>query len=221
MKKEITALILICTMIFALSGCKGETKQADSSFSESTGTGISEAATEPSETESDDITQSPTVTPDTEESDTDITASTVSEATTGQTQETQTSKSDEPVKSEAQNTQTPKPTENKTPEPEKETPKPTEQPPQEPETETPQEAFDIDYWISYAKSYAQSQGLTLNSEATECWDNPIGAGAHSVYLERDLQSRLNRYAKDADITDVWIWFESTGSGTYEIYIGYA
>ena len=29
------------------------------------------------------------------------------------------------------------------------------------------------------------------------------------------------YAKDGDITDVWIWYEQTGSGSYEIYIGYA
>ena len=32
---------------------------------------------------------------------------------------------------------------------------------------------------------------------------------------------LDRYAKDGDITDVWIWYEQTGSGSYEIYIGYA
>lgn len=81
--------------------------------------------------------------------------------------------------------------------------------------------FDIDYWISYAKRYAQSVGLALNSEAIYCWDNPIGAGAHCSYLERDIQSRLNRYGKDEDITEVWIWAEPTGVGTYEIYIGYA
>lgn len=81
--------------------------------------------------------------------------------------------------------------------------------------------FDIDYWISYAKRYAQSVGLALNSEAIYCWDNPIGAGAHCNYLERDIQSRLNRYGKDEDITEVSIWAEPTGVGTYEIYIGYA
>ena len=44
----------------------------------------------------------------------------------------------------------------------------------------------IDYWISFAKGYAQSVGLLLDSEAIYCWDNPIRAGAHCKYLERDI-----------------------------------
>lgn len=95
--------------------------------------------------------------------------------------------------------------------------------PSEPEETTkPQEpAFDIEHWISYAKSYAESVGLVLNCEAVYCWDNPIGAGAHSKYLERDITACLNRYAKDDEITDVWIWAEKTGENTYDLYIGYA
>lgn len=96
------------------------------------------------------------------------------------------------------------------------TPEPTpEQPPAEtqptvqtepPAAEEPVDpAFCIDDWIAYAQSYAQSMGLRLESSAVDCWDNPITAGAHSLYLERDIQSRLNRYARDEDITDVWIW----------------
>lgn len=81
--------------------------------------------------------------------------------------------------------------------------------------------FSIDYWIAYAQSYAGSVGLRLESSAADCWDNPITAGAHSLYLERDIQSRLNRYAKDEDITDVWIWAESRSDGSYDLYIGYA
>ena len=90
-----------------------------------------------------------------------------------------------------------------------------------PESETSKPEFDINYWITFAKEYAVSVGLTLESEAESCWDNPIGAGAHCIYLERDIKSRLNRYAKDKDITDVWIWAESTGNDCYDIYIGYA
>lgn len=89
------------------------------------------------------------------------------------------------------------------------------------ESETPQPKFDIQYWITFAKEYAVSVGLTLESEAVSCWDNPIGAGAHCIYLERDIKSRLNRYAKDDDITDVWIWAGTTGDNCYDIYIGYA
>ena len=104
-----------------------------------------------------------------------------------------------------------------------EEPKPAEQPqPTEPPQEEPTEpAFDIGYWIGFAKSYAESVGLTLNSEAVYCWDNPIAAGVKCKYTERDIRGYLDRYAKDDEITDVWIWYEQTGSGSYEIYIGYA
>ena len=104
-----------------------------------------------------------------------------------------------------------------------EEPKPAEQPqPTEPPQEEPTEpAFDIGYWIGFAKSYAESIGLALDSGAVYCWDNPIAAGVKCKYPERDIRGYLDRYAKDGDITDVWIWYEQTGSGSYEIYIGYA
>ena len=91
-------------------------------------------------------------------------------------------------------------------------PKPT------PETEP---AFDIEHWISYAKSTAASLGLTLDSSATDCWDNPISAEQGCIYLERGINSRLKRYAEDKSITDVWIWYECIGTSSYLIYIGYA
>ena len=90
-------------------------------------------------------------------------------------------------------------------------PEPTEKP-------TP---FDIGHWIAYARNYAESKGLVLSDTAVDCWDNPIRAGEYCIYLERDIQSRLDRYAKDKDITDVWIWAEATGNDCYDIYIGYA
>ena len=97
--------------------------------------------------------------------------------------------------------------------------------PQEPEppvAEEPTEsAFDIQTWIDYAKAYAESVGLRLESSAVDCWDNPISVGTHCSYLERDIQSRLNRYARDEDITDVWIWAEARSDGKYDLYIGYA
>lgn len=81
--------------------------------------------------------------------------------------------------------------------------------------------FDIEHWISYAKSTAVSLGLTLDSSATDCWDNPISAEQGCIYLERDINSRLKRYAEDKSITDVWIWYECVGTDKYLIYIGYA
>lgn len=92
----------------------------------------------------------------------------------------------------------------------------------EPEpTSEPEPTFDIEHWISYAKSTAVSLGLTLDSSATDCWDNPITAKQTCIYLERDISSRLNRYAKDGEITAVWIWYECVGTSSYLIYIGYA
>lgn len=92
----------------------------------------------------------------------------------------------------------------------------------EPEpTPEPEPAFDIEHWISYAKSTAVSLGLTLDSSATECWDNPISAEQGCIYLERDINSRLKRYAEDESITDICIWYECVGTDKYLIYIGYA
>ena len=91
-------------------------------------------------------------------------------------------------------------------------------PPVAAEPEKP--AFSIDHWISYAREYAKSAGLNLDPAAVDCWDNPITAGAHCTYLERDIQNRLNRYAKDETILDVWVLAESRSDGSYNIYIGY-
>lgn len=108
------------------------------------------------------------------------------------------------------------------PEPQEE---PAETPPQEPElpaAEEPTEpVFDIQTWIDYAKAYAESVGLRLESSAVDCWDNPIDAAADRIYLERDICSRLNRYAAAETITDVWVWYEAVGANSYLIYIGYA
>ena len=92
---------------------------------------------------------------------------------------------------------------------------------QVPEVSEPAVRFNIEYWLEFAKEYAHRKGLALEPSAVDCWDNPIRAGAHCIYLERDIQSRLNRYANDEDITDVWIWYESLGNDCYDIYIGYA
>ena len=100
----------------------------------------------------------------------------------------------------------------------------TDPPMQETEPPAAEEAtepeFDIQTWIDYAKAYAESVGLRPESTAVDCWDTPISAGAHCS-PERDIQSRLNRYSRDEDITDVWIWAEIRPDGRYDLYIGYA
>lgn len=98
-----------------------------------------------------------------------------------------------------------------------ETETPTELPTEAP-TEPP---FDIDAWVDFAREYAVSLGLVLDSAATSCWDNPILASAQSRYLERDLKGVLEDYASAPDISQVWIWSELRPDGRYDIYIGYA
>ncbi len=106
------------------------------------------------------------------------------------------------------------------------TPKPEPPKVEQPQETTPPEEpavpdFNIQTWIDYAKNYAVSVGLRLESSAVDCWDNPITAGAYSTCLDRDIESRLNRYSRDEDITDVWIWAEARSDGSYDLYIGYA
>ena len=63
--------------------------------------------------------------------------------------------------------------------------------------------------------------LNLEPSAIYCWDTPIVAGSHCVYLERDISDRLDQYGKDPSITDVWIWAEPLEDGSYNLFIGYA
>ena len=116
----------------------------------------------------------------------------------------------------------PTPTQQPTPSPAEETPKveqPQETTPAPEEPAVPE--FNIQTWIDYAKTYAVSVGLRLESSAVDCWDNPITAGAYSTCLERDIAGRLDRYSRDEDITDVWIWAQARSDGSYDLYIGYA
>lgn len=174
---------------------------------------------EPVTTESEDQVTEPTVvateltttTQPTEETTTTAT-STVEEKSTPPIVETVPSTAPQLTEKETTETEPPK----DEPKAETESPKVTEPEP----TEKPAPS-DIDHWIDYARSYAENKGLVLSDKAVDCWDIPIRAGTHCIYLERDIQSRLNRYAKDEDITDVWIWAETTGNDCYDIYIGYA
>ncbi len=82
-------------------------------------------------------------------------------------------------------------------------------------------AFDIDSWTDLARQIALEYRLELDASATYCWDNPVSANASCRYIERDLRSRLGRYADDPEITRVWIWHDEAADGRYHIYVGYA
>ncbi len=91
-----------------------------------------------------------------------------------------------------------------------------------PTTEASTESkIDIDYYISYAKNYAQSIGLGYDNSATECWDNPISVTSGTTNTIANIESRLNRYKNIEGFEYICIWYEKVGENNYEIYIGYA
>ena len=216
-------LLILCTILLAvlLSGCVADTSQRQSATNTpkaSTPQEETPASFEPVSTDSSASTKAPTEAADPaacisnedkRESDLAISSEPVSAPT----------ESNAP--SSEENEQAPvlpeKPEKTECPKEEPSVPAITEPEP----TPEPEPAFDIEHWISYAKSTAVSLGLTLDSSATDCWDNPITAKPTCIYLERDISSRLNRYAKDEEITAVWIWYECVGTSSYLIYIGYA
>lgn len=90
------------------------------------------------------------------------------------------------------------------------------------------DAFDINYWVQYAKDYAESIGLTLDPTMTKdanCWDTPIAAYYKCIYLERDIQSRMGYYKKCIEYYGfegyVWAWAEEVKPGVYDLYVFYA
>ena len=212
-------LLILCVLLLAalLSGCAAEPSQRQSTANTPKASAPQEETSaffEPVSTESNTPAKAPaeTVSPtdyipneDKHESDAAISSEPVSAP----------AESNAPVSEETEQPPV-------LPEEPEETESPTEESAVPTITEPePEPAFDIDYWISYAKSTAVSLGLTLENSATECWDNPITADQGCIYLERDINSRLKRYAEDESITDICIWYECIGTGSYLIYIGYA
>lgn len=133
-----------------------------------------------------------------------------------------------PTDPEKSNTQTGKPqspqTDSKIPETSTSQTKPPSEPEPNESTKEPEPSepeFNIQDWIDFARSYADNIGLTLNSEAVWCSDDPITASANSKYLQRDLCGTLDKYKRNSDITDVWIWAEQLTESSWAIYIGYA
>lgn len=216
--------IIALALTICLTGCG---KQKTSSAESENLSAVGQSATEPGEsvavTETASTISRETENPTSGGAETRLPTEKTEHSAKPHTQAEEKASSDVPVPPNESATQKPKPVE-----PTKSTTAPPqstrpETPPSvtEKPTEPPVQNFDIDYWINYAKRYAQSVGLHLDSTATDCWDNPISANAKCKYLERDIQNRLNRYARDTDITSVWIWAEKVSDNSYEIYIGYA
>lgn len=217
---KMLAALLAGLIILSLTGCGADKAENTSSDPATTKSGITATETE--------STAEPTA-------ESSLPAGT--ESTTKSTAEKERAGSTAPADSGKKETAKPADAESPTAPPKQaESPKVTEPPESKPtespksvdstptETEKPKPAdpqFDINYWIEFARKYAESIGLAINPEAVSCWDNPIIAGPNSKYLERDIKARMNRYKNVEGFTDIWVWAEPDGSGNYSLFIGYA
>ena len=213
--------MIACLMIL-LAGCNGNT--AKETARNDTDKRISSTAGNTETEKADDTTS---VVPETEQP-------VSSEATTEPSQQEKSSVSSSASKSEVtknndsvQVTKTPDTTQEQKQsqlqqqsKPETPTVKEEVKPTQPKPTEEVKPSFDVNSYVNYAKSYAQSIGLELDSTATDCWDNPITANAKRTGIKDDIQNRLNRYKNVEGFTAVWVWAEKVSDTEYEIYIGY-
>lgn len=225
MKNRLIPCVLACLMIF-LVGCNGNTAKEAAQEITKTETSFPAGNTETNSQE--DTAKEPESTAVQEE--TPITAkesqSTAESQTvmTVQTKPTEEKTADTPA-TEKPKAEPPKQTTTQA-EPEKQTEQPkeqttAEQKPAEPKpTEPHKQTFDVSPYVSYAKEYAVSIGLSLDITATECWDNPISANPNRSGIKSDIESRLNRYKNSEGFTAVWIWTEKLSDTDYNIYIGY-
>lgn len=240
--KKAMAIAVLAAFIVSLSGCANtDHPQAiqDSSGIETVASEV-DVSTVPEENSAASVSESKVSSADSTVAVKTETESAQAEVSISNTEpsiaaQTPVAESQPPQTVISNDTTKPEPTKTVEPAPEPK-PAPTQQPTpphaeEPPKIEQPQETappeepavpdFNIQTWIDYAKNYAVSVGLRLESSAVDCWDNPITAGAYSTCLDRDIESRLNRYSRDEDITDVWIWAEARSDGSYDLYIGYA
>ena len=225
MKKKWMVCMIACLMIL-LAGCNGNT--AKETARNDTDKRISSTAGNTETTNGTEKADDTSVVPETEqpvssEATTEPSPQEKSDVSSTAGSKTETAKSYEPVQV------------TKKPDSTQEQKQPQQQPQSKPETPTVKEevkptqskpkeevkpSFDVNSSVNYAKSYAQSIGLKLDSTATDCWDNPITANAKRTGIRDDIQNRLNRYENVEGFTAVWVWAEKVSDTEYEIYIGY-
>ena len=224
MKKRLTACMLACFMIL-LVGCSSNTAKEAAKNETKTETSFPAGNTETQSQEETSTEQESSVVQEKAPNATDERTRVAESRTVSNVQsEPAEEKSPEKPKAEpSKQTNTPTVSEKHTKqskEPTSAIPKPTEKPKEPKPTEPPKQTFDVSEYVSYAKSYAQSIGLELDSTATECWDNPVTANSRRTGIKDDINSRLNRYKNVEGFTAVWVWAEKVSDTEYEIYIGY-
>lgn len=225
MRKKWVVCMIACLMIL-LAGCNGNTAKetarndTDKRISSTAGNTETTTGTEKADDTSDIPETEQTVS---SEAATELSPQEKLDVSSMAGSKTETAKSYEPVQV------------TKKPDSTQEQKQPQQQPQSKPETPTVKEevkptqskpkeevkpSFDVNSSVNYAKSYAQSIGLKLDSTATDCWDNPITANAKRTGIRDDIQNRLNRYKNVEGFTAVWVWAEKVSDTEYQIYIGY-
>lgn len=184
MKNRLIPCVLACLMIF-LVGCTSNTAKEAAQEITKTETsfpaGNNETNSQEDTAEEPESTAVQEETPITaEESQSTAESQTVAtvqtkpaEDKTAETPVTEKPKAEPPKQTTTQaepEKQTEQPKEQTTAE-QKPVEKPTEKPAEPKPTEPPKQTFDVSPYVSYAKEYAVSIGLSLDSTATECWDN--------------------------------------------------
>ena len=224
MKNKICAALLCAILIASLNGCAASTRDHENPALESTASTESESVSDIEMTGDSDTQPEKATGPESETASDEpqLPAEKEEEETTVTEPPAVTNKTESVSEQKPQQTE---PADSAQPpavsEPAASEPSEPVAPTEPVQSEEPEPAFDIGYWVSYAKNYAQSVGLELDSSATSCWDNPTIASANSKYLERDLCGMLDKYSRDADISAVWIWVEQRTESSWDIYIGYA
>lgn len=229
MKNRLIPCVLACLMIF-LVGCNGNTAKEAAQEITKTETSFPAGNTETnSQEKTAEEPESTTVQEETpitaEESQSTAESQTVATVQTKPAEEkpAETPVTEKPKAEPPKQTTTQAESEKQTEQPKEQTtaePKPTDKPAEPKPTEQPKQTFDVSPYVSYAKEYAVSIGLSLDSTATECWDNPISANPNRSGIKSDIESRLNRYKNSEGFTAVWIWTEKLSDTDYNIYIGY-
>ena len=225
MKKEWMVCMIAC-LIILLAGCNGNTAKetarndTDKRISSTAGNTETTTGTEKAEDTSDipeteQPVSSEAATEPNQQEKSGVSSTAGSRAETAKSYESvQVTKKPDSTQEQEQPQQQPQS------KPETPTVKEEVKPMQPKPTEEVKPSFDVNSYVNYAKSYAQSIGLELDSTAMDCWDNPITANAKRTGIKDDIQSRLNRYKNVEGFTAVWVWAEKVSDTEYEIYIGY-
>ena len=234
MLKKMLVMGLVLTIALNLFGCSKELQsQTSSTVVETTVSSSSESKSEATNTTNSTSSVAESQTSTNVQNTTQV--SSTDNTNAEPTLKAQTTKPENTDKYVSDNTQPPKTETDKVPSTSKtktEKPKPTtpvETPTEKPTkvskpepTEAKKEpSVDISYYLGYAQSYATSIGLSLDSSAVDCWDNPISVNANRSGIESDIAGRLNRYKNIEGFTSVWFWYEQVSESQYNLFIGYA